>query len=79
MEASAIERRGDTTQDSDHLRKLLTLPQVYGIGRMANFGYSLAYVRDQSSAPLAILVSGDCIATVDTEGDVDSSPSIALR
>ncbi len=78
MVAVAEDRRADA-KDLNYFWDRLSVAQKFSVSELQRFGYELAFVRRSPSFSLAVLKSGDRLAAVDLEGQIDTAPSIALR
>jgi hypothetical protein len=57
----------------------LTLAQKFAASSLNQFGYDLAFIRNQKSGNIAVLLCNESCATITSEGEIDSSPSIVIR
>ncbi len=58
----------------------LTLAQKFAASSLNQFGYDLAFVRNSEIGCMAILLSNqNSIATVMSDGDINTSPNIKIR
>ncbi|HSG50804.1 MAG TPA: hypothetical protein VLA40_01755 [Rheinheimera sp.] len=57
----------------------LNLAQKFSVAELQRFGYDLLFVRHIADGSLAILSSGDKIAAIDVEGQIDTAPRITIR
>jgi len=57
----------------------LNLAQKFSVAELQRFGYDLLFVRHITDGSLAILASGDKIAAIDIEGQIDTAPRITIR
>ncbi|NQY64676.1 MAG: hypothetical protein HRT38_13255 [Alteromonadaceae bacterium] len=57
----------------------LTINQAHAANSLTQFGYDLAFLRNQNTIKTAIMTSGYNFATVDIEGSIDTSPNISIR
>ncbi len=58
----------------------LTLAQKFAASSLNQFGYDLAFVRNSEIGCMAILLSNqNSIATVMSDGDINTSPNINIR
>ena len=74
-----LDRRHYTPEQSD-LWGRLSLSQKFSTSSLNQFGYDLAFIRNENtSGSIAILLCGDSIATVSTEGDINTNPEIVIR
>jgi hypothetical protein len=64
---------------SDAMWDRLSLAQKFAASSLMQFGYDLSYVRNSKAQRLAILLCNENIATISSEGEIDTSPDIMLR
>ncbi len=57
----------------------LSLAQKFAASSLTQFGYDLTYIRNSHVGSLAILLCNDSVATISSEGEIDSSPNIVIR
>jgi hypothetical protein len=72
------ERRIDDTKNTALFNKL-NLAQKFSANGLINFGYSIEHIRSTDEGLLAILKSNNDLATIDSEGEIDTKPSIRIR
>jgi hypothetical protein len=73
-----LERR-QSTQGQTSLWDKLSLAQKFAASSMTQFGYELSFIRNSNKGSLAIFECNGKTATIDDEGEVDSTPSITIR
>jgi len=73
-----LERR-QFTQEQASLWDRLTLAQKFAASSMTQFGYDLSFIRNSNNGSLAILQCDGKAATINDEGEVNSTPSIVIR
>ena len=74
-----VERR-QYNPDLSILWDKLTLAQKFAASSLNQFGYDLAFVRSSEIGCMAILLSNDnSLATVMSDGEINTSPEIQLR
>ncbi|MBA6231229.1 MULTISPECIES: hypothetical protein [unclassified Colwellia] len=73
-----LERRQYTPEEAS-LWDRLSLAQKFAASSMTQFGYDLSFIRNSHSGSLAILQCNDKTATINGEGEVNSTPSITIR
>ena len=78
MDNALMDRR-HTSPGRSPLWNDLNTPQQFSVSTLSKFGYDLAFIRNENSQPLAIMINGDQIAVVDAGGDVNSTPNITIR
>lgn len=57
----------------------LSTSQKHSVNGLNQYGYQLAFLRNDNSENLAVLICGDNMATVNEQGDIDTSPGISIR
>jgi hypothetical protein len=57
----------------------LNLAQKFSVAELQRFGYDLLFVRHGANGSMAVLASGDKMAAIDIEGQIDTEPSVTLR
>ncbi|QSX41200.1 hypothetical protein [Shewanella cyperi] len=57
----------------------MTAEQKLTLYRLQPWGYRLLFVRNQASAPLAIIAQDQTLATLSADGILDTEPGIVLR
>jgi hypothetical protein len=75
---SLLERRQYQPEQSALWDKL-TLAQKFAASSLNQFGYDLAFIRNNRSGSLAVLLCDQACATISADGEIDSSPSIIIR
>ncbi len=78
MVAVTEDRRADE-KNLDYFWDRLNVAQKFSVSELQRFGYELAFVRRSPSFSMAVLKSGERLAAVDQDGQIDTAPSIALR
>lgn len=78
MVAVAEDRRADE-KDLNYFWDRLNIAQKFSVSELQRFGYELAFVRRSPSFSMAVLRSGERLAAVDQDGQIDTTPSIAFR
>ena len=73
-----LERR-QYTGDQSSLWDKLSLAQKFAASSLTQFGYDLAFIRNGTQGSLAILLCDGNAATISTDGEIDTSPSITIR
>ncbi len=73
-----LERRNQDLAPST-LWSRLSLAQKFAASSLTQFGYDLSYIRNSSAGSLAILLCNDNVATISSEGEIDTSPDIIIR
>ncbi len=57
----------------------LSLAQKFAASSLIQFGYDLNYIRNSRVGSLAILLCNGNVATISSEGEIDTSPDIRIR
>ena len=57
----------------------LNLAQKFSVAELQRYGYDLLFVRHYAEGSLAVLASGNKVAAIDIEGQIDVEPRIVLR
>ena len=74
-----LERRQYTPEQSSLWDKL-SLAQKFAASSLTQFGYDIAFIRNsQASGSLAILLCDGNAATINHEGEINTSPGITIR
>lgn len=73
-----LERRQHSSEQASLWDKL-SLAQKFAASSMTQFGYDLSFIRNSNSGSLAILQCNGKTATINDEGEVDSTPCITIR
>jgi len=73
-----LERRQFTLEQAS-LWDRLSLAQKFAASSMTQFGYDLSFIRNSNSGSLAILQCDGKAATINDEGEVNSTPNITIR
>ncbi len=74
-----LERRQQDNINMDSLWEKLSLAQKFAASSLTQFGYKLAYIRTSKVGDLAILICNDNAATISSEGEIDTFPSVEIR
>ena len=74
-----LERRAQNTTATSTLWNKLSLAQKFAASSLTQFGYDLNFIRSSHAGSLAILLCGDNTATISTEGEIDTAPTIVIR
>lgn len=57
----------------------LSLAQKFAASSLTQFGYDLAFIRSSSAGTLAVLLCEGKPATINSDGEIDTSPNITVR
>ena len=75
-----LERRQHNNHAAtDTLWNKLSLAQKFSASSLTQFGYDLTYIRNNYAGCLAILLCNGSAATISSEGEINTSPSIVIR
>ena len=74
-----LERRHYTPEQSSLWYKL-SLAQKFAASSLTQFGYDIAFIRNsQARGSLAILLCDGNAATINDDGEINTSPDITIR
>lgn len=79
MEREALLERRVNVEEQSNLWDKLSLAQKFAASSLTQFGYDLAYVREQQDGSTAILLCDNNTATISSDGEINTAPSIQLR
>ncbi len=79
MEREALLERRVSVEDQSSLWDKLSLAQKFAASSLTQFGYDLAYIREQQDGNTAVLLCDNNAATITSDGEINTSPSIHLR
>lgn len=79
MEREALLERRVNVEDQSTLWDKLSLAQKFAASSLTQFGYDLAFVREQQDGSLAILLCNNNAATISSDGEIDTAPAIQIR
>jgi len=79
MEREALLERRRNTEDPSTLWDKLSLAQKFAASSLTQFGYDLAYVREQQNGSTAILLCDNNTATISSDGEINTAPAIKIR
>ncbi len=80
MVAVLEDRRAESDEkDMHYFWSQLNMAQKFSVAELQRFGYELEFVRRSPSFSLAVLRSGNRIAAVDEDGEIDTEPKIVFR
>lgn len=72
------DRRLEQPNIDQHWHRLSTA-QRFAFYTLAKLGYQLLFVRQSSHEKTAVARQDDKLVTIDSEGDIDFSPTLVLR
>ncbi len=73
-----VERRAEPVEKSLWWSKL-SLAQKFSASSLGKFGYELNFVRNDKGQKIAFLFCNDGIATINEEGEINTSPNTKVR
>ncbi len=73
-----IERRTEPPEQSVWWTRL-SLAQKFSASSLGKFGYELLFIRHENGHSVAVLTSGNGVAIVTEDGDINTTPEITLR
>jgi len=79
LEREVLLERRLYAQVESPLWSRLSLAQKFAASSMTQFGYDLSFIRNSNNGSLAILQCNGNAATINEEGEVNSTPSIIIR
>lgn len=79
LEREALLERRQGVADPSTLWDKLSLAQKFAASSLTQFGYDLAYVREQDEGGIAILLCDNNAATISVDGEINTAPSIDIR
>jgi hypothetical protein len=79
LEREALLERRQSVSDPSTLWDKLSLAQKFAASSLTQFGYDLAYVREQQEGSMAILLCDNNAATISADGEINTAPAINVR
>jgi len=79
VSTQATQERRCYTPDQSALWDRLSITQKFSAKSLTQFGYELAFIRHTNDGNLVVLLSNGNAATIDGEGDINTSPEISIR
>jgi hypothetical protein len=73
-----IERRQYKTEQ-ELLWDKLSLAQKFAASSLNQYGYELAFLRSSGISSTAVLLRGNDVATVASDGEINTAPDIIIR
>jgi hypothetical protein len=55
------------------------MAQKFSVSELQRFGYELSFVRQQEQQRLAVLKSGQKMASITEDGQINTAPKVFLR
>ena len=77
--AQLSEDRRFSSPTRQALMSRLTMSQKFAVNSLNQYGYNLEFVRIDESSSMAVMMAGSNIATVDAQGDINTSPELTIR
>lgn len=74
-----IHERRNYKPEKSALWDRLSMSQKFSASSLAQFGYELTCIRRTEQGSLAILVCGENVATVNTEGEINTTSKVMVR
>lgn len=74
-----VQERRNADYTATSLWSRLSVGQKFAANSLTHFGYELAFVRRVNNDYLAVMMLDNNLATVNEDGDIDTSPNIAIR
>ncbi len=71
--------RRQSTPSHAALMSRLSMSQRFAVNGLSQYGYDIAFVRNENSCNFAVMTNGDSIATIDIQGEINTSPKIITR
>ncbi|REL30400.1 hypothetical protein [Thalassotalea euphylliae] len=75
---STEERRHSRATEGELLSNM-TMSQKFSVNSLIQYGYHFAFTRGSEHGTLAVLLCGNSVATVDEQGEINTSPGLSLR
>lgn len=79
LEREVLLERRQYTPEQSSLWDKLSLAQKFAASSLTQFGYDIAFIRNSQAGSLAILLCDGNAATINDEGEINTSPSITIR
>jgi len=79
LEREVLLERRHYSPEQASLWDKLSLAQKFAASSLTQFGYDLAFIRNNSKGSMAILRCDGNSATISDDGEIDTSPSITIR
>jgi len=79
FEREALLERRVSVHEQSTLWDKLSLAQKFAASSLTQFGYDLAYVREQQDGNTAILLCDNNTATISSDGEINTAPAIKIR
>lgn len=75
---SGDDRRQSRASESERLSNM-TMSQKFSVNSLIQYGYHFAFTRDSEHGLIAVLLCGNSVATVDPQGEINTSPGLTMR
>ena len=79
VSTQAAQERRCYSPDQSALWDRLSITQKFSAKSLTQFGYELAFIRHTSDGNMAVLLGNGNAATIDGDGDINTSPDITIR
>lgn len=79
MSGVLAQERRHYTADKSALWDRLSITQKFSATSLNQFGYELAFVRKAETGHIAVMLCNNNVATIDNEGEIDTSSNIIIR
>ncbi|WP_076417532.1 MULTISPECIES: hypothetical protein [Colwelliaceae] len=79
LEREALLERRVSVEDQSTLWDKLSLAQKFAASSLTQFGYDLAYIREQQDGSVAVLLCDNNAATISSDGEINTAPAIQIR
>lgn len=77
--AQELNERRNHKPEQSVLWECLTMTQKFAASSLTQFGYELTCIRNNESGSVAILVCGDNVASINNDGEIDTTSKIVIR
>jgi len=74
-----LQNRRYSQPDKATLMSRLTMSQKFAVHNLDHYGYNLVFMRNSGTKCVAVMANGNNLATIDVNGNIDTSPNIAVR
>lgn len=79
MQAIETDDRRIAAKALPALWEQLTLAQKFAVAELQRYGYQLQFVRHIPTGQLAVLDFAGKLAAIDSNGQIDTAPSLVIR
>lgn len=77
--AQDLHERRSYKPEQSALWDRLTMTQKFAASSLTQFGYELTCIRNHESGSIAILICGDNVASINHDGDIDTTSKVVIR